>query len=115
MATLVNILEDLLNQYWNTSGDNIELILENSNSNIKERVKTINNLEIIIYSNDHNPPHFHVKSKDLKINAKFLISNGELISGTMKRKDLKKIETFYSSPKTQFLLNKIWSKKDLNK
>ena len=64
-------LEDLLNQYWNTSGDNIELILENSNSNIKERVKTINNLEIIIYSNDHNPPHFHVKSKDLKINEKF--------------------------------------------
>ena len=39
MATLVNILEDLLNQYWNTSGDNIELILENSNSNIQKPFK----------------------------------------------------------------------------
>ncbi|MGM9478029.1 DUF4160 domain-containing protein [Pedobacter sp. GSP4] len=32
----------------------------------------------MIYSNDHLPPHFHVKSNDLKIDAKFLITTGEL-------------------------------------
>lgn len=31
---------------------------------IKERVATVRNMKLIIYSNDHNPPHFHVKSKD---------------------------------------------------
>ena len=42
----------------------------------KEQIATIRNMKIVIYS-DHNPPHFHVKSKDNKINAKFKIENCE--------------------------------------
>ncbi|WP_175545845.1 DUF4160 domain-containing protein [Sinomicrobium oceani] len=51
-------------------------------------------MQVIIYSNDHNPPHFHVKIKDLKIDAKFRIGDCELINGEISSKDLKKIKGF---------------------
>lgn len=107
------IFEDLLVSFFCISENEIEKILKNSNNVPKERIKTINDMKVIIYSNDHNPPHFHVKSNDLRINAKFLIENGELLSGEVSSKDLKRIKAFYSSPKTQILLNKIWQKKNL--
>lgn len=42
---------------------------------IKELVGRIRNLKIEIYSNDHNPPHFHVKSPDKSIDATFRLDN----------------------------------------
>ncbi|MEI6852849.1 MAG: DUF4160 domain-containing protein [Bacteroidota bacterium] len=64
-----------------------------------------------MYSNDHTPPHFHVKSKDLKIDAKFSIEKCELICGDISAKNLKKIKAFYQSPKGKLILEKIWRKK----
>lgn len=68
-------------------------------------------MQIVIYSNDHNPPHFHVKSKDLTIDAKFKIENCEYMSGTISNKEIKIIEKFYNDIKVKMLMNQIWSKK----
>ena len=111
---LENILKDLLQSYMELSESDIDLLLKEPDRNLKERIATIKDLRVIIYSNDHNPPHFHVISKDYKINAKFLIENCELISGEMKSKDLKRIKAFYKSPKTKMVMEMIWNKKNEN-
>ena len=78
----------------------------------RERISTINNMQIIIYSNDHNPPHFHVKSLNNKINAKFTIQDCELISGDINSKDMKKIQAFFNDIKTRLTMERIWNKKN---
>lgn len=80
-------------------------------SRIKERVATIRNMKIVIYSNDHEPPHFHVLSNDKSINAKFNLRNCSLISGEITSKDIKRIEAFHNDIKTQMVLEMIWNKK----
>lgn len=77
----------------------------------KERVGTTHNMTIHIYSNDHNPPHFHVFSKDKEVDAKFTIDSCELISGKISSKDLKKIQKFYSHPKVFLSMKAIWNKR----
>ena len=79
----------------------LEKHLKEPNTATKERVATIDDLQVIIYSNDHNPPHFHVRTKNLKIDAKFKIEDCELISGEIGAKELKKIKAFYLTDVTQ--------------
>ena len=67
-------------------------------------------MEIRIHSNDHDPPHFHVVTKDVKINAKFKIENCEIISGEISSK-LKRIKVFYNSRKGKLILESIWDKR----
>ena len=81
------------------------------NSIIKERIETIGRMQIIIYSNDHEPPHFHVKSKDNEVDAKFTIQDCTLISGNIGTKDLKRINAFHRDIKTQKVMEMIWNKK----
>lgn len=107
------ILEDLLKYYLGLDDVSLEAHLKEVNTATKERVATIDDLQIIIFSNDHNPPHFHVKTKNLKIDAKFKIENCELISGEIGTKELKKIKAFYLSPKGKIVLNAIWKKKQI--
>jgi len=64
----------------------------------------------LIYSNDHLPPHFYVKSDDLKIDAKFLITTGEYLSGEISSKDVKKVKAFYFSQKGKMTLEMVWKK-----
>jgi len=109
---LEKILEDILLEYMELDESTIEYLVGNPTIKQKERVTTIKNLKIIIYSNDHNPPHFHVLSNDYNVNAKFLIENGEYLSGEISNKDLKRIKAFYLSPKTKIIMEKIWSKKN---
>lgn len=111
---LETILEDLLLNYMELSESEIDFLLKHPDHHSKERLATIKNLRVIIYSNDHNPPHFHVVSKDYEISAKFLIKNGKLISGDIKSKDLKRIKAFYESPKTKLVMELIWNKKNKN-
>lgn len=83
---------------------------------IKELVSKVRNMKIEIYSNDHNPPHFHVKSNDGSINATFRLDNCELLKGSIKKKDIKRIEAFYNDPYTKELMANMWNKsKDENK
>jgi hypothetical protein len=108
------ILKDLLLYYLGLDENSLEKHIKIPNLATKERVETINDMEVIIYSNDHNPPHFHVKSKDLKINAKFSIEKCELLSGQINSKNLKKINAFFVSTKGQMVLNTIWNKRKQN-
>lgn len=77
---------------------------------IKEQVGRIRNMKIEIYSNDHNPPHFHVKSNDLTINATFRLDDCSLIEGHVASNDFKRIKAFYSDMKTQLLMKEMWNK-----
>ena len=68
-------LEGLLLNYMELSESEIDYLIEQPNYSSKERIATIKNLKVVIYSNDHNPPHFHVVSNDYDINAKFRTVN----------------------------------------
>ncbi len=105
------ILTDLLTYYLSLDDISIEKHLKEVNTANKERVKTLDDLQVIIYSNDHEPPHFHVKTKDLNIDAKFKIEDCELLSGSISAKDLKKIKAFHLSPKGKIVLTSIWNKR----
>ena len=108
------VLADLLKYYLGLDDHSLELHLKEVNTATKERVSTIEDLQVIIYSNDHNPPHFHVKTKNLQIDAKFKIEDCELISGEISSKNLKKIKAFYLSPKGKIVLELIWNKRKQN-
>lgn len=107
---ILSAITHTLRTYLSYDDSFIEFLLQNPNVVDKQRIETIEHLEVIIYPNDHNPPHFHVKSKDLKIDAKFLIENGEFYKGTIGSKDIKKIKAFYQSPKGKILMEIIWKK-----
>lgn len=108
------ILADLLAYYLGLDDNSLEKHLKEATLATKERVQKIDNLEVIIHSRDHTPPHFHVKSKDMKIDAKFSIEKCELLSGEISSKNLKKINAFYQSTKGKLVLEAIWKKRIQN-
>lgn len=108
---LEKILTDILQIYMSYDDSFIEELLIEPNLVEKERVTKINDLEVIIYTNDHSPPHFHVKTKDKSIDAKFLIETGEYMSGEIDSKNRKRIKAYYNSPKTKIVMDMIWNKR----
>lgn len=110
MEIFEKILEDLLKYYLGLDDFSLEMHLKEPALATKERVETIEDLQVIIYPNDHNPPHFHVLSKNREIDAKFTIENCELISGNMSSKNLKKIDAFHKGMKGKMALEMIWQK-----
>ena len=88
-----NRITDLLERFINKTVYNEEFGVYF----IKELVGRIRNMKIEIYSNDHNPPHFHVKSSDKSIDATFRLDNCSIIEGKVNRKDRKRIEAFFNS------------------
>lgn len=77
---------------------------------IKELVGRVRNMKIEIYSNDHNPPHFHVKSNDSSINAKFRLDNCDFIKGSIGTKDCKRIKAFFEDDETKKMMKDMWNK-----
>jgi len=74
---------------------------------IKRYIGSISDLRIEIYPKDHLPAHFHVISKQRRINARFDITTLELINvkhGSISGDDVKKIQAL---PKTRPL---VWGK-----
>ncbi len=108
---ILNALLNVLQIYFNYDDDIIDELLIEPNLVKKERVTQVDDLEIIIYTNDHNPPHFHVRTKERNVDAKFSIETGEYLSGEIDSKNLKRIKAFYLSPKTKILLEIIWNKR----
>lgn len=108
---LEKILADILQVYMNYEESVIDELLSQPDLARKERVCKIDGLEVIIHTNDHNPPHFHVKTRDKEIDAKFSIETGEYLSGVIDSKNLKRIRVFYNSPKTKIILQKVWDKR----
>lgn len=80
--------------------DGEEILLEN-----KELVARVDGLKIEIYSNEHPPPHFHVKSPN--INASFCIESCRKLKGSINSKDLSKVK--YWHKRSKFLLVDIWN------
>lgn len=87
-----------------------ELILIENRGIVKEEIARFRGMRVDIFPNDHNPPHFHVKSKNGDVDAKFRIDNGEYISGKISGSDLKRVKYFYESQKTQIVLEAVWKK-----
>jgi hypothetical protein len=103
-----DILSHLLDFYMTQSPE--QLIQIQEKGIIKEEIDRVRDMRVIIYPNDHNPPHFHVKSKNGDVDAKFRIDNGEYISGLISGKDLKRIDAFYNSDKAQIILKDVWNR-----
>lgn len=76
----------------------------------KEQAGIIRNMKLEIFPNDHKPPHFHVKSNDKSIDAKFLLASGKFLSGTISSRDERAIEEFYSNPQVKKRLFEVWEK-----
>lgn len=110
--SIENIFKDVLEIYLNYDESIIEELLIKPDLIRKERLVKINDLEVWIYSHDHDPPHFHVRTKERKIDAKFLIATGQYLSGEIDSKNIKKIMAFYQSPKTKILMQLIWNKRN---
>lgn len=65
---------------------------------IKEFVAATGDLRIEVYPKDHFPPHFHVVSKQRKINVRFDLKTLDVLSvkkGKYRQKDVKKIKHFF--------------------
>jgi len=88
---LEKALSHEIGYFMSMSDDEIESYVVNSR--IKQRVASIGEYEVHIYSRDHNPPHFHVISKDGSLNARFRIDDGSLMSqhGDLRSGVLKRI------------------------
>jgi len=63
----------------------------------KNLIASIDDLTVHVYR-DHNPPHFHVVSKQREIDAQFTLEDCQLWndpSGKVKSSDIKKIQTYF--------------------
>lgn len=69
---------------------------------IKQLVAKVKSLKIEIYSNEHTPPHFHVKSPN--VDASFDIQDCNKLEGTISNKDYKVIKFWHASAK-EILIN----------
>lgn len=70
-------------------------------------VGRINHLFFVIRLNDHNPPHFHVLSKDRNIDASFRISDGSKWRGKISQKDGYRVRYFYETNRDNLI--KYWN------
>lgn len=74
---------------------------------VKHFIASTGDLSIHVYPKDHNPPHFHVLSKQRRIDARFHISTLEHLSdkrGRISKKDIKKIQNFFAQ-NSHFLIS----------
>jgi hypothetical protein len=66
----------------------------------------IGSLDVMIFRNDHDPPHFHVIGAEFS--AKFTIADFALLSskGRIRRRDLRDIEEWGQNHQTALHLNR---------
>jgi hypothetical protein len=100
----LEFLELLLNKMINNTIVHEDgLVLE-----IKQLVERVRNLKIHIYSNEHNPPHFHVVSNCKTINAVFDLRTGVFLKGEINGKDERRVEYYHSQVKEKLI--EYWNK-----
>lgn len=65
----------------------------------------IGSLSVMIFRNDHDPPHFHVFGGEFS--AKFAIADGELLSskGRIRRRDIRAVEQWGQKYRAELYLN----------
>ncbi|GMQ49376.1 DUF4160 domain-containing protein [Vibrio sp. 10N] len=72
---------------------------------IKHLVSNQGGVKIEIFSDEHPPPHFHVKSGD--IDASFSIEDCSVVDGTVRNKELKAIKFWHNSLKQKLI--EVWN------
>lgn len=65
---------------------------------------------IMMFWDDHNPPHFHARHGEY--NAKFEIESGELIDGSLPRRDVRLVQAWAELHKDELIYNWNESQKD---
>lgn len=65
---------------------------------------------ITMYSDDHNPPHFHARQNDE--NVQISIESGEVIAGIISSKSLRLIQAWVEIHRDELLRNWEESKKE---
>jgi hypothetical protein len=65
----------------------------------------IDGISILMWPNDHNPPHFHVRHAGRR--GKFDIATGHMVEGTLDRKAIKKVQAWTIS--NQAMLFRAWN------
>ena len=65
----------------------------------------IDGISILMWPNDHPPPHFHVRFAGRT--GKFDIATGTMIKGTLDRKTVKKVQAWTFA--NQAMLSLAWS------
>ena len=73
--------------------------------NIRQLVAKVNGLKIEIYSNEHPPPHFHVKGGG--INASFSILDCEHLDGQVSKREKTLIQWWHKHGKEKLI--EIWN------
>lgn len=65
----------------------------------------IGSLEVMVFRNDHTPPHFHVNGNEFS--AKFAIADCALLSskGRIRRRDIKAVEEWGHKHQSALYLN----------
>ena len=79
--------------------DSTQILPDGTVYKIKRFIASTGDLRVEVYPKDHeHQPHFHVISKQRRINARFDIKTLDLISmkqGTIRGSDIKKIQNFF--------------------
>lgn len=82
MSFFVNIYDDVpkLSEYSKKENENIISLNEMARANVDDTgtIFPFNKYKVMVYSNDHNPPHFHIcngQGKDEDWNVAFEIDN----------------------------------------
>jgi hypothetical protein len=65
----------------------------------------IDGISILMWPNDHNPPHFHVRFAGRT--GKFDIATGQMIKGTLNRRTIKKVQSWTIA--NQAMLLQAWN------
>lgn len=100
MEQMVEWLEGVLHGPYSISfldGCNDEPVLLET----KHLVERLNGLRIEIFSDEHPPPHFHVKSPG--VDAIFEIENCRLLKGTVPPQALQKIKYWHKHAKAKLI------------
>lgn len=99
-------MEYLLSQYLYTT----EVWDDGTVCFVRQLMGAIDGVSFHLYANDHNPPHFHIKTKDGRIDASLRIDDCSLLNGTpLSSKDEKRVERFWKDHKHNF--EKFWKEK----
>ncbi len=76
---------------------------------IKGVIGRVNQFRFIVRSNDHNPAHFHIESKDGSVKAKYRIEPLQCLEGGNGRLD-KFVEAWFSSPDNKKTVSDEWER-----
>lgn len=66
------------------------------------------NVKIMMFSDDHNPPHFHVSTPDH--DALIRLSDLSVLQGRITRKTLDMVQIWASEAKNRAILEREWSR-----